>query len=107
MHCAALSSLKYPRTSGSSCESTQYLDANGEVVFFDVLVVKGVVDFDISPRVTIVRPLLQVECVILIRLRCRASNQPVEDGRVVLNPRAGHNQTRLEITIAVGAKTNT
>lgn len=88
MHCAALSSLKYPRTSGSSCESTQYLDANGEVVFFDVLVVERVVDFDVGPSVAVVvAPLLQVKRVVLVGLSRRAADQPVVDGRPTLDAR--------------------
>ena len=83
-----------------------YLNTNGEVVLLDVFVVQRVVDFDISPRVTVIRALLQVERVILVGLRCRSWNQPVENNRVVLNARTVHNETRLEIIDIVGARAN-
>ena len=68
-----------------------YLDTDSEVVLLNVFIVERVVDFDISPGMTIIRPRLKVKCVILICLRCGTPNQPVVNGGVVLNPRAGSN----------------
>lgn len=43
------------------------------------------VDLDVGPRVAVVGALLQIERVLLVRLRRRAGHQPVEDGRIAVD----------------------
>lgn len=45
------------------------------------------IDFDVGPRVSIVRPLLQVKRVVLVGLCRRAPNDAIEHHRVVLYAR--------------------
>lgn len=46
------------------------------------------IDFYVGPCVAVVRALLQVERVVLVRLRRRAGHQTVEDRWVALDSRA-------------------
>ena len=64
-----------------------YLYSNGEVVLFDVFIIERMVNFDVSPCMAIVGTLLQVERVVLVGLSRRATNKPVEDGRITFDPR--------------------
>ena len=66
-----------------------YLNTYCEIVFLDPLKIERLIDFHISVRPPVVLPLLEVERVVLVRLVCRASNQLVEYGWVVLYTRAG------------------
>lgn len=62
-----------------------YLDAYGQIVLFDRLVVQRMVHLDVGPRETVVRPLLQVERVELVGLRRGTGHQPVEHRRIALD----------------------
>lgn len=43
------------------------------------------IDFDVGPSIAIVLPLLQIECVIFVRLRCRAWHQPIKHGWIAFD----------------------
>ena len=49
-------------------KSENYLDSDGEIVFFDVLVVERMIDFDVGPGVSVISSLLQVERVVFVGL---------------------------------------
>ena len=73
-------------------EFKTYLNTYCEIVFLDPLKIERLVDFHICVCPAVVLPLLEVERVILVRLVCRASNQLVEYGWVVLYTRAGRGE---------------
>ena len=54
----------------------------------DAFIVQRAVDFDVGVRPPVVVALLQVEGVVLVGLVRGAADQLVEDGGVVLDPRA-------------------
>lgn len=56
-----------------SINAVTYLDTDGEIIFFDVFIVKRMVDFNIGPCVSVVGALLQVERVVFVGLCCRAT----------------------------------
>jgi len=64
------------------------LDANSQIVFLDRFVVQWMVDLYVSPSETVVLPLLQIERVEFVRLRCGSRHQPIEHGRISLDARA-------------------
>lgn len=77
--------------------ATTYLNADGQVIFFDALVVQRMVHLNIRPCISVVRSLLQVECVELVRLRCRAGHQAIEHGRIPFNARTKRTRRNRKI----------
>lgn len=73
------------------------LHANSQIVFLDRFVVQRMIDFYVSPSETVVLPLLQVERVELVRLRCGSRHQPIEHGRISLDARAENTEIPISL----------
>ena len=65
-----------------------YLNPDSDIIFIYAFVVQRMVDFDISPNFSIVKPLLKIKGVILVGLGRGASHNAIEYHRVSFNARA-------------------